>query len=298
MIRLVPIVVLLLLSAAGPPADDAALATVNGRKLTGRDLRVSLALRGVPEETSPAFHDRAVKELVDRELVRQFLERNKVAPDPQQLALAVRTAKERLAAGGKDPDKVLKSLRTDEARLSEEIAVPLGWRRLVNRTVTDKQVREHFERNRRRLDGTRLRVSQIFRKYEPEESLEAAPKAIAQMKAIRDEIASGKASFAEAAKKYSQSPTAKNGGDLGKIGSRGDVPAAVAEAAFRLDAGQVSDVILSPLGAHLVTVTEVEPGELSLEDARPAIVEELSHKLWDETVAAERKGAKITVENR
>jgi hypothetical protein len=298
MIRLVPTALLLLLSAAGPPADDAALATVNGRKLTGRDLRVSLALRGVPEETSPAFHDRSVKELVDRELIRQFLARNKVAPDPRQLALAVRTAKERWAAGGKDPDEVLKSLGADEARLSQEIAVPLGWRRLVSRTVTDKQVREHFEQNRRRLDGTRLRVSQIFRKYEPGESPDAAPKTIARMMSIRGEIASGKASFAEAAKKYSRSPTAREGGDLGKIGPRGDVPAAVAEAAFRLDAGQVSDAILSPLGAHLVMVTEIEPGELSLEDARPAVVEELSRKLWDDTVAAERKAAKITVEKR
>jgi parvulin-like peptidyl-prolyl isomerase len=296
MTRLVAI--LLLAATVAPHADDAVIAVVNGRKLTGRDLRVSLALRGVPEEVSPAFRERAVKELVDRELIRGFLQRNKVTPDPNQLALAVRTAKERLAAGGKNPDEVLKSLGVDDARLSSEMAVPLGWRKLVSRSLTAKQIRDDFEKNRRRLDGTRLRVSQIFLKYEPGESAENAPKATAKLKAIREAITAGKTTFADAAKARSQSPAAAGGGDLGQIGPRGDLPAVVADAAFRLDKGQVSDVIFSPLGAHLVTVTEVEPGELSLEDARPAIVEELSRKLWEETVAAERKSAKITMGGR
>jgi hypothetical protein len=42
-------------------------------------------------------------------------------------------------------------------------------------------------------------------------------------------------------------------------------------------------------------VTDVKPGELSLEDVRPAVIAELSRSLWDQTVADERKSAKIVI---
>ncbi|HEX6984748.1 MAG TPA: peptidylprolyl isomerase, partial [Planctomycetaceae bacterium] len=130
---------------------------------------------------------------------------------------------------------------------------------------------------------------------EPGESPEKAPTTAGRLDAIRRRIVSGETTFAEAAKAHSQAPTAVGGGDVGWIGPRGDLPSAVTRAAYALEPGAVSEVVLSPFGAHLVTVTEVEPGDLSLEDARPAILDELSEALWAETVAAERKIAKIVV---
>lgn len=294
MTRLVALALSFVASLA-QPADDHAVAEVNGRRLTGRDLRVYLALRGVPDSVSPAFRERAIKELVDRELIRRFLERHKTEADAEQLAVAVRSARERLAAGGKNPDEVLASLGVDEARLKAEIALPLAWHKLASRARTDKQIRDHFEKHRRRLDGTRLRVAQVFLKYEPGESMKDAPKTSSRLAAVREEIVSGKTAFAAAAKAHSQAPTAADGGEVGWIGPEGDLPAAAAAAAYALDEKAVSEVVLSPFGAHLLTVLETEPGDLSLEDARPTIVEELSQALWTETVAAERKTAKIDI---
>jgi len=282
-----------LLLAAGP-APDAPIAEVNGRVLTARDLDAYLAVRGVPSSASAALRERAAMELVDRELIRGFLARHKVEPDAEQLALAVRRAKERLAAEGGKPEEVLASLGIDEARLEAEVALPLAWRKLAAQALTDEQIRKHFDEHRRRLDGTRLRVAQIFLKYEPGESATDAPKTTDRLSAVRDQIIAGKTTFTAAAKAHSQSPTAARGGEVGWIGPRGDLPEPVAAAAYALKEGGVSDVVTSRIGAHLVTVLEVEPGDLSLEDARPAIVEELSRRLWEQTVAAERKTAKIT----
>lgn len=294
MFRLAPLAVLFLVAAT--PPDEVVIAEVDGRGLTRQDLNVYLALRGVPESASPAFRERAARELVDRELIRRFLERNKVEADAEQLAAAVRSAKERLAAGGRNPDEQLASLGVGEGHLRTEVALPLAWEKLARRAVTDKQIRNHFEKHHRRLDGTRLRVAQIFVRYEPGESPKAAPNTTARLAALRGDIASGKVTFEDAARAQSEAPTASGSGEVGWIRPAGDLPAVVTDAAFDLEKGAVSEVALSRFGAHLVTVLEVEPGDLSLEDARPTVFDELSQALWNETVAAERKTAKIVTE--
>lgn len=274
---------------AAEPADDAVLAVVNGRELTTRDLDAYLAIRGVRDKVSPAMREAATRKLVDRELIRQFLDRRKTVADPESLAAAMRVAKQKLAPGAKDVAAALQSLGLDEERVTDEVALALAWNQHAKRTITDGQIREYWKAHQRRLDGTRLRVSQIVLKYEPGESAENAPNTTAKLASIREPIVSGKNTFADAARAASQSPSAEQGGDVGLIGPRGDLPEAVSQAAYNLEEGEVSQVVLSPFGAHLVTVTAVEPGDLSLEDARPVIFQELAEKLWNDTVARERE---------
>ncbi|MBA3314469.1 MAG: peptidylprolyl isomerase [Planctomycetaceae bacterium] len=293
MTQLVTLVLSLAAFASAEAGNEQVLAVVNGRELTNRDLDAWFAIRGLRGPVSPSIREQAAKELVDRELIRQFLERRKTVADAESLAAAMRVAKSKLAGDAEDVEAALKSLGLDEKRVADDVALTLAWNHHARRTVSDAQIREHWERHRRRLDGTRLRVSQIFRKYEPGESVQHAPKTTAALTTIRKDIAAGKTSFADAAKSSSQAPTAAAGGDVGIIGPRGDLPVAVSEAAYDLGLNELSDVVLSPYGAHLVTVTEIKAGDLSLEDARPTIFKELADRVWNETVAAERKTAKI-----
>ena len=86
-------------------------------------------------------------------------------------------------------------------------------------------------------------------------------KAKERLHAVRTEVAAGKMNLAAAAKKYSECPTAKDGGDLGYIRRRGlpeDEP--LAKAAFALKPGELSDVIETDYGFHILTVTDRKPG--------------------------------------
>lgn len=72
---------------------------------------------------------------------------------------------------------------------------------------------------------------------------------------ISGEIRNSQKFFAEAAETYSQDITGVQGGDLGYFG-RGEMMPEIEEAAFNLEAGEVSEIIKSRLGYHLLQLTE------------------------------------------
>jgi len=82
------------------------------------------------------------------------------------------------------------------------------------------------------------------------EKLKKAEEALA---AVRDGM-----DFTEAVMRYSEDPNAANtGGDRGMLG-RGLLPKEVEEVAFEMETGEVSDVIKSALGYHVIKVTDVK----------------------------------------
>jgi peptidyl-prolyl cis-trans isomerase D len=83
-------------------------------------------------------------------------------------------------------------------------------------------------------------------------------------------------SFAELAKKNSGDPgSASQGGDLGFF-SRGMMVRPFEDAAFKLKPNQISDLVESDFGFHIIKVTDIKPGKMkSLEAARPEIEREL-----------------------
>lgn len=87
---------------------------------------------------------------------------------------------------------------------------------------------------------------------------------------ILKEIKEGK-DFAKTAEVYSKCPSKANGGDLGFF-SRGKMVPEFEEAAFKLNVGEISDVVKTQFGAHLVMVTEKkEPENLEFEQVRNKI---------------------------
>jgi peptidyl-prolyl cis-trans isomerase SurA len=72
----------------------------------------------------------------------------------------------------------------------------------------------------------------------------------------------GGAEFATAARRFSDDPgTKEDGGDLGWF-RRGRMLREFEQVAFRLRPGQISDVVETPYGFHLIQVERIEPAEL------------------------------------
>jgi peptidyl-prolyl cis-trans isomerase C len=94
------------------------------------------------------------------------------------------------------------------------------------------------------------------------------------------------ADFAALARERSEGPTAPLGGDLGFFPREGGMVEPFAAAAFALDVGQISDVVQTQFGFHVIKCTaKEEPTVISLEEA----TEMLRNELKGERIAEMRE---------
>ena len=116
----------------------------------------------------------------------------------------------------------------------------------------------------------RWRVRYIFLRSEETDPLDLQDAVQKKMEDIRADILRGKIDFAEAARQYSQAPSAANGGEIPPF-RRGELFFYFEQAAANLKPGEVSEVIHGPHGFYLVQLLEVLPAEeLSMENPEQA----------------------------
>lgn len=109
----------------------------------------------------------------------------------------------------------------------------------------------------------------LFRLKENATKAEAA-KVRKKAEAVLKMARAGK-NFATLAKKYSQGPTGKNGGDLGCF-SRGKMVKPFEDAAFKLKKGEISDLVKTRFGYHIIKVENIQPAKTkSLDEVRSQI---------------------------
>jgi peptidyl-prolyl cis-trans isomerase C len=84
--------------------------------------------------------------------------------------------------------------------------------------------------------------------------------------------------FSELAKKSSDCPSAPRGGDLGFF-PRGQMVPAFENSAFALKSGDVSDIIETQFGYHLIKVTDKKaPGTLTFDESKERIAQYLKQE--------------------
>jgi peptidyl-prolyl cis-trans isomerase C len=277
---------------------SAVLVTVNGTPITENQATLYRLIHRSPDDASPEARRKVVEQLVDNELMRQLLQDRRAEANPKCLAAAVDALKAQLRKRNSDADKKLQTIGFSDAALRRELFVPLAWEYHLGRVLTQGTLQAEFERHRSEYDGTEIRASQIFIKTDPSDpagkTKEAETKeAESKLARVRSEIVAGKLSFADAARRDSEAPSAAQGGDVGYFAFRGPMPPEVCRVAFALKKGEVSQPFRTPFGVHFYTVTEIRPGNLSLEDVRSAVIRRLSTELWDKLVTQARSTAKI-----
>ena len=268
-------------------SDSRVLVRVNGQPITEADLDDFAKSLKLAADEIPQRREQMLERLIDRQLLRAFLAQKKVSANPEQLEAHLTRLKTRLKERKVDFDQLLAKSGITVESLRHELRLPLDWEAFVKLEVTDAKLREVWKQRRQEFDGSEVRAAQIALKSDDPAADEQT------LRDLRGQILDKSITFADAAKKHSQAPSAATGGDLGRFGFRGKQPPPYPQVAFALKVGEVSEPVRSPFGVLLLTVTERSEGQLSLEDARPEILQQLSIEMQREVLQHERAKAKI-----
>lgn len=148
-------------------------------------------------------------------------------------------------------------------------------------SVSDADIKSYYEQNAKRYtDEEQRRASHILIKAD--KGAPAADKAAARDKAekLLAQLRKNPGDFAKLAREHSQDPgSAERGGDLDFFGKGMMVPS-FEEAAFKLKQGEISDVVESDFGFHIIQVTAIKPAAAkSLEEVKGQIAAEIKKQL-------------------
>ena len=139
--------------------------------------------------------------------------------------------------------------------------------------LNEAEVKTYYEQNVGRLSGKEeRRASHILITAPKEMSSDERKKARERADGVLAQIRKAPDSFAELARKNSQDPgSAPNGGDL-EFFARGAMVKPFEDAAFALNKGEISGVVESDFGFHIIRVTDIKAPKLrSFEELRPMI---------------------------
>ncbi len=284
-------------SAAPPPV----VAVVNGEPIPRAELDAALAQR--PPVVTPLtaaqqrqMQEEALSALIDERLVRQFLAKSAPPVSKADIDRQIAALQRGLAAQGKPLDDYFKESHQSEAQLRAAIGLMQQWNAYAAKKITEADLRKYHADTRDFFDKTTVRVSHIVLRLGPDAPPTQREAARQKLAALRQDILAKKTTFAEAAIKNSQCPSAPRGGDLDFIARKWMVEEPFAKAAFAMNVGELSDVVATDYGLHLILVMDRKPGNpTTFEQVADEVRECVQEELRQATLLELRRAAKVEI---
>jgi peptidyl-prolyl cis-trans isomerase C len=290
--------------AAAPRRDpilDQVLGTVNGKPITREELIRFFNATGVPpgETSEEEIYKIGMENLVNHELVKQYLQRQKALDIPEkELNEEFAATEKKYKDEGQDINVALASHGVTVAKYREDLKDMLRWKKYIEAVSTDANLKKFVADHKDVFNQTQVRASHIVLLVPPEATPADKEKIKQKLAALKRDIDAGKLTFADAANKFSEddgNKTSPSGGDLGYFPRRAFNEQFTA-AAFALPKAKVSEPVESPFGFHLILVTDRKEGTpIDFEAKKLFIRSEYGSDLSERIVAAERRTAKIEI---
>jgi len=291
-------------SATEAPAAEGPVARVNGvvigRPAFDRNWQYFLQRSGIPTTHADKsgkvdeFRKQVLDRLVDEELLFQDAQSRKLVIGKDVVDAEIGKARGEFPSAEAFQEALAKSQLTEES-LRALLTRNLSIQELVERevgakvTVSDAEVHDFYTGNQSAFETPeRARVRHILVQVDEKDDEKTRAEKRAKAEALLKQLKEG-ADFEELAKKSSDCPSAPKGGDLGFF-ERGQMVPAFEETAFALKPGELSGVVETQFGYHLIRGEErVAAGIVKEEEAAPQIREYLQSRKTEEAVDARLK---------
>ncbi len=257
----------------------------------------------VPDEIKKQATERALDQLIDFELIYQEARKMKIDDLEKQVDFKLAQSKAKFATPA-EFDTYLKNEGLTEKELTDQIrryAITVNYieKTIANKVViADDEVKKFYEENKARLvEEPEVRASHILIGVDAAASADDKKKAKEKAEALLKEVKAGK-DFAELAKTSSTCPSNVQGGDLGFF-KKGQMVPPFEQAAFALKPGEVSDVVETQFGFHIIKVTEKKEGKTTpLEEVQDKLRSYLKNQKVNKSIGEFVTGLrkKVTIE--
>ena len=288
------------------------MARVNGTPITADEVNTAVVNYmsdhamgpDTPQERQSEIRKAVLDGLIGTELLYQRAKALSIDVPPASIDDAL--ARTRQEMGDAAYEAELKNRKIDAGGARELVRKNLTVQKLIQETilgsvtVSEPDISKFYNEHQQEMSMPEsVEVSHILVRFAPND--DAAIKAAARNKAdaALARVRGGE-DFATVAKEASEDKqSAARGGSLGQV-RRGRTVPAFEDVAFKLQPGQVSDVVESPFGFHVIKVTaKIPPRTLTLEESHDRIAQVLrgraSGEAVEKAVSDLRAAAKVEI---
>lgn len=318
-LKIMTIGALLSISMIGCSADinkDSVIATVNGDEITSDYFEKTLKLQKQAVEGmygpeiwnqelekgvtfKDGFKDEVLEQMISIQTIYEEAEKEKLLPTEEEVNESFDKFKETLDSN-EQYKKDLEKIGVDDAFIKnqqkQELAIVNYQENFEeNAEVTDEEAKKYYDENKDefRVDSVRASHILIPTTDDAKNPLSEADKEKAKKKAeeILKKVKAGE-DFATLAQENSSCPSKNQGGDLGFFG-KGEMVPEFEVAAYELDKGEVSEIVETNFGYHIIKTTDKKDEQTPFEQVRDYIKMNIRKEKFTENVEELKKDAKV-----
>ena len=308
---------MLMCMPAGAEVMDKIIAVVNDEVITLAELNAAFKpYRKNIEETYKGDNKEAVIKQTKEAFLKQFIDNMLIEQEAKKAGVGIivkdeevmEVLKDLLARQKSSMEDLLKKLSREGNSLEsvkKDIKSQIMRMRLLRREikskilVSDEEIGEYYDKHRQDYEGKEaVRIKQILLLLPPKADKVARAKLKNEAQKLRQRIMNGE-SFDLLAVKYSQGPAAAQGGDVGFI-VKGAIIPEVEAVVFSLPVEQLSEIIESSVGFHIIKVVDkrgagLKPIAAVREEIKAKIENEKLDKKFEEWIASVRAKSHIDI---
>jgi peptidyl-prolyl cis-trans isomerase C len=288
----------LLASALQNEPSKGTIAVVNGSVITQEDFDREMSRvqrqflnmgKHLNDSQMPKIKKEVLENLIGFELLYQESQKKAIKIDEATINEKVMTLKKRFPSEAEFKSALTKA-NLSEVTIKNQIARGLAIEQLIGTYVSKKamvsgqEIKAFYESHPNLFkQPEQVRASHILIKVDPKANEVKRAEAHKKIKEIQQKLQKGE-DFATLAKTLSEGPSKAKGGDLGYF-SRGQMVKSFEETAFALRPNEVSDIVETKFGYHLIKVIEKRPeGTTAFEDAKDKLGQYLKQQKFQKEV--------------
>jgi peptidyl-prolyl cis-trans isomerase C len=281
-INLLIIVAVAISLFAGPLwADETAssgkeIASVNGKAISKSqyERRLSVFKKRAAHKGGPlddtaltTVKNRILENLIDAEVLYQQSQKEGIKVDDQAINEQIKKMKKRFS-DETAYKKAIERMHVSEKEFRTEIQRALAINQLIDTnvrqkiTVTDEESKKYYNNNSNLFkQPEQVKISLIWIKVTPDDEESKKIQARKKIEMVQKKVKQGE-DFGKLAKAYSEGPNAQREGAWGYL-KRGKSADPIRDAAFALKVGEVSGIIETKSGYHLIKVNDKKPAGIT-----------------------------------